>query len=135
MDCLIDTCVWIDHLRPGTPARIRQVTHEIINRPAAVVCEPVWFELLRQSPKTERAGIEHRLATFPMLGTPAELWKKAAVFGQQCRDAGVHAGVTDLIIAALCRHHDVALVTFDRHFLLLAGVIAFETELIQRPAK
>jgi len=25
-------------------------------------------------------------------------------------------------------------VTFDRHFLLLAGVIGFETELLQRPS-
>jgi predicted nucleic acid-binding protein len=134
MDSLIDTCVWIDHLRPGTPGKIRQVTHEVLNRPAAVVCEPIWFELLRQSPKAERAGIEKRLLTFPMLSTPANLWRKATVFGQQCRDAGVQAGFVDLIIATLCRHHAAVLVTFDRQFLLLAGVIGFETELLQRPA-
>jgi predicted nucleic acid-binding protein len=134
MESLIDTCVWIDHLRPGTPEKIRQVTNEVLNRPAAVVCEPVWFELLRQSPKAERAGIEKRLKTFPMLPTPAALWREATVFGQQCRDAGVEAGFADLIIATVCRHHEVALVTFDRHFLLLAGVIGFETELLQRPS-
>ena len=133
MECLIDTCVWIDHLRPGTPEIIRQVTHEVINRPAAVVCEPIWFELLRQSPKSERAGIERRLLTVPMLSTPVGLWRKATVFGQQCRDAGVQAGFADLIIATVCQHHQVALVTFDRHFQLLAGVIGFATELLQRP--
>jgi predicted nucleic acid-binding protein len=132
MECLIETCVWIDHLRPGTPEKIRQVTHDVINRPAAVVCEPVWFELLRQSPKSERAGIEKRLLTFPMLSTPANLWRKATVFGQRCRNAGVQTGCADLLIATLCRHHEVALVTFDRHFLLLAGVIGFETELLPR---
>jgi predicted nucleic acid-binding protein len=134
MECLIDTCVWIDHLRPGTPERIRQVTHEVINRPTAVVCEPVWFELLRQSPKSERAGIERRLLTVPMLSTPAGLWRKATVFGQQCRDAGIQAGCADLIIATVCQHHQVALVTFDHHFQLLAGVIGFATELLQRPS-
>jgi predicted nucleic acid-binding protein len=134
MECLIDTSVWIDHLRPGTPEKIRQVTYAVLNRQEAVVCEPVWFELLRQSPKSERAGVEKRLLTFPMLSTPADLWRRATAFGQQCRDAGVNAGVTDLIIATLCRHHKAALVTFDRHFQLLAGVIGFETELLQRPA-
>ena len=133
MDCLIDTCVWIDHFRPGTPEGIRRLTYEVINRPAAVVCEPVWFELLRQSPKAERAGIERRLLTLPMLSTPPGLWREAAVFGQQCRDAGVQAGFADLIIATLCRHHGAALVTFDRHFPLLAGAIGFEVELLQRP--
>ncbi|HEV7925043.1 MAG TPA: PIN domain-containing protein [Verrucomicrobiae bacterium] len=134
MESLIDTCVWIDHLRPGTPDKIRQMAYEALNRPEAVVCEPVWFELLRQSPKSERAGIEKRLLTFPMLATPADLWRKATTFGQQCRDAGVNAGVTDLIIATLCRHHKAVLVTFDRYFEALAGVIGFETDLLQRPA-
>ncbi len=134
MEWLIDTCVWIDHLRPGTPEKIRQVTDEALNRPGAVVCEPVWFELLRQSPKAERAGIEKRLRTLPMLTTPAGLWRMATVHGQQCRDAGVQAGFADLIIATVCRHHEVALVTFDRHFLLLAGVTGFQAELLQRPA-
>jgi predicted nucleic acid-binding protein len=134
MESLIDTCVWIDHLRPGTPEKIRQMAYEALNRPEAVVCEPVWFELLRQSPKSERAGIEKRLLTFPMLATPADLWRKATTFGQHCRDAGVNAGVTDLIIATLCRHHKAVLVTFDRHFEALAGVMGFETDLLQRPA-
>jgi predicted nucleic acid-binding protein len=134
MACLIDTCVWIDHLRPGTPEGIRRVTHEVVNRHDAVVCEPVWFELLRHCPKAERAGIEKRLITFPLLSTPADLWRKATIFGQQCRDAGVQTGVTDLILATLCRHHETVLVTFDRHFLLLAGVIGLDTELLQRSA-
>jgi len=134
MECLIDTCVWIDHLRAGTPEKIRRVADEALNRPGAAVCEPVWFELLRQSPKRERAGVEKRLLTLPMLATPSGLWRKATVFGQQCQDAGVQAGFADLIIATVCRHHEVALVTFDRHFLLLAGVIGFETELLQRPS-
>lgn len=134
MECLVDTCVWIDHLRPGTTEKIRRIAHEAVNRPAAVVCEPVWFELLRQSPKSERLGIEKRLLTLPMLPTPADLWRKATLFGQQCRDGGVQTGIADLIIATICRHHEVMLVTFDSHFGLLADVIGFETELLKRPA-
>jgi len=134
VDCLIDTCVWIDHLRQGTPEKTRQLACEVLNRLDSVVCELVWFELLRQCSKSERVGIEKRLLTFPMLSTPSDLWPKATILGQQCRDAGVQVGVTDLLMAALCQHHQAALVTFDRHFSLLAGVIGFETEILQRPA-
>jgi len=130
----VDTCVWIDHLRPGTPDKIRRVAHEAVNRHLAALCEPVWFELLRLSPKSERAGVEKRLLTVPMLATPADLWRSATLFGQQCKDAGVSAGFADLLIATVCRHHQATLVTFDSHFLLIAGVIGFETELLPRPA-
>lgn len=134
MECLVDTCVWIDYLRSGTPHKTRQAADEAVNRAASVVCEPIWFELLRQSPQSERVGIEKRLLTLPMLPTPADLWRKATLFGQQCRDAGVHAGFADLIIATICQRHEVTLVTFDSHFRLLADVIGFESELLQRPA-
>jgi len=134
MEWLVDTCVWIDYLRTGTPHKIRQVADEAVNRAASVVCEPIWFELLRQSPRSERVGIEKRLLTLPMLSTPADLWRKATLFGQQCRDAGVHAGFADLIIATICQRHEVTLVTFDSHFRLLADAIGFEIELLQRPA-
>jgi len=134
MEYLVDTCVWIDFLRPGTPHKIRQTAQEAVNHPAALVCEPVWFELLRLSPKSERAGIERRLLTLPMLPTRADLWRKATVCEQQCRAAGVHAGFADLIIATICERHQVTLVTFDRHSRLLADVIRFETELLPRPA-
>jgi predicted nucleic acid-binding protein len=134
MEFLVDTCVWIDHLRPGTPPEIRAVAFEAVVRPAAVICEPIWFELLRQSPKSERVGVERRLRTLPLLPTPADLWRKGTLFGQQCRDAGISAGFADLIIATVCQHHGVTLVTFDRHFQLIADVIKFEIELLQRPA-
>lgn len=134
MEFLVDTCVWIDHLRAGTPQKIRQVAHEAVNRPGAVVCEPVWFELLRLAPKPDRPGIERLLLTLPVLPTPLDLWRKATHFGQRCRDAGVNAGLTDLIIATICKHHGVILVTFDGHFPLIAKAIEMETETLPRPA-
>ncbi len=95
MEYLIDSCVWIDHLRPATPAAVRQIADEAVNRPDAIVCEPISFELLRLCAKAQRKGLEARLSTFPMLLTPAELWKDATTFGQQCKDAGIQAGFSD----------------------------------------
>jgi len=133
MEHLIDTCVWIDHLRPATSGSIRQVAHEAVNRPAAAICEPIWFEMLRLCPKPQRKGVEARLATLPMLSTPVELWRSATAFGQRCKDAGVQAGFSDLLIATICQHHGALMVTFDSHFAALAKVIGFEVQLLARP--
>jgi len=134
MEHLIDSCVWIDHLRPATPISIRQIAHEAVNRPGAVLCEPIWFEMLRLCPKAQRRGVEARLATLPMLRTPEELWRGATTFGQKCKDAGVQAGFSDLLIATICQHHEVLMVTFDSHFRALAKIIGFEVDLLARPA-
>jgi predicted nucleic acid-binding protein len=132
MEYLIDSCVWIDHLRPATPSAVRQIADEAVNRPGAVVCESISFELLRLCARAPRQGIEARLSTLPMLLTPAELWKVATAFGQQCKDAGIQAGFSDLLIATICRRHGAIMVTFDAHFDTLAKVIGFESELLTR---
>jgi predicted nucleic acid-binding protein len=134
MEHLIDSCVWIDHLRPSTPSAIRKIAHETVNRPNAVICEPIRFELLRLCARAERKPVEARLATLPMLHTPTELWRKATLFGQQCRDAGVQAGFFDLLIATICLHHGATIVTFDNHFAALQKIIGFQTEVLTRPA-
>jgi predicted nucleic acid-binding protein len=134
MEQLIDSCVWIDHLRPATPVPIRQIADEAVNRPGAVLCEPIRFELLRLCAKAQRRGVGARLSTLPVLPTPAGLWRDATAFGQQCKDAGVQAGFSDLLIATICLHHNVTMVTFDNHFRVLAKIIGFEVELLIRAA-
>jgi predicted nucleic acid-binding protein len=113
---------------------IRQIADEAVNRSSAVICEPIWFELLRLCAKAQRKGVEARLSTLPMLATPAELWKDATSFGQQCKDAGIQAGFSDLLIATICRRHSATMVTFDSHFQALAEIMGFETELLNRSA-
>ena len=133
MESLIDSSIWIDYLRPATTERTRRVAADAVNRPSAVVCEPIWFELLRLCLKSERKTVETRLMTLPLLHTPADLWRKATRFGQQCKDAGIQAGFADLLISTICLHHAAVIVTFDNHFVSLAKVIGFEVELLTRP--
>ena len=134
MEYLIDSSIWIDHLRSATPEPIRRAAHDAVNRAGAVTCEPIWFELLRLCPKTERKGVAARLMTLPMLHTPAELWRKGTIFGQRCKDAGIQAGFADLLLGTICLHHTVVMVTFDHHFSSLSKIIGFEVEVLGRPA-
>jgi len=80
------------------------VAHDAIHRATAVICEPIWFELLRLAAKSDRKRVEMTLNTIPILHTPADLWRKATGFGQQCKDSGIQASFADLLIGTICLH-------------------------------
>lgn len=134
MGQLIDTCVWIDHLRKGTPDGTRQVADAALNDPEAVLCEPVRFELLAGAGKRERPLLLERLATMPLLPTPPALWPSATSLAANLCDAGIRIPPMDLLISALCIHHKVTLVTFDAHFEQVARRSKLRVEILVRPA-
>jgi predicted nucleic acid-binding protein len=133
MGQLIDTCVWIDHLRKGTPDRTRQVADAALNDPDAVLCEPVRFELLAGAGKRDRPLLLERLATMPQLSTPPGLWPSATSLAANLCDAGVRIPPMDLLISAICIHHKVTLVTFDAHFQDVARLSKLQVEILLRP--
>ena len=78
MGQVIDTCVWIDHLRTGTSDATRQMADAALNDEGALLCEPVRFELLAGASRRERPLLVRRLETMPLLPTPPRLWPEAA---------------------------------------------------------
>lgn len=133
MGQVIDTCVWIDHLRPRTPEATRRLADAAVNDPDALLCEPVRFELLAGASRQERPPLLRRLATMPLLHTPPRLWPEAATLAAQACDTGLRVPSVDLLIAALCIHHDVVLTTFDAHFGELAKISKLRVNLLIRP--
>ena len=134
MGQVIDTCVWIDHLRTGTSDATRQMADAALNDEGALLCEPVRFELLAGASRRERPLLVRRLETMPLLPTPPRLWPEAAQLAAQACDAGLRVPSLDLLIATLCLHHDVALTTFDAHFGKLAQLSKLRVNLLARPA-
>lgn len=116
MGQIIDTCIWVDHLRAKTPHATRTLADTLINDAEALLCEPVRFELLSGAPKQDRPALLKRLETMPLLSTPVNLWQQTAVLGAKLSDAGTRIPPMDLMIAAICIHHQVGLTTFDDHF-------------------
>ena len=133
MGQVIDTCVWIDHLRERTPDATREIADAAVHSEDALLCEQVRFELLCGSSRRERPPLLRRLATMPMLHTPPRLWQEAADLATKACDAGLRVPSVDLLIAALCIHHDVALTTFDGHFRELGKLSALRVNLLVRP--
>ncbi len=133
MGQVIDTCIWIDHLRKGTHEATRKVADAALNEATALLCEPVRFELLYGASRQERPLLLRRLETMPLLHTPPRLWQEASSLAAQACDTGLRVPSVDLLIAALCIHHGVALTTFDAHFVKLAGFSKLRVNLLTRP--
>jgi predicted nucleic acid-binding protein len=131
---IIDTSVWIDHLREGTPDATRQIADAALNDADALLCEQVRFELLCGASRRERPALLCRLATMPLLHTPPQLWQDASDLAVTSCDAGLRVPSIDLLIAALCIHHDATLTTFDGHFAKLAKLSKLRVNLLNRPA-
>ena len=134
MGQVIDTCVWIDHLRKGTPDATRRLADTVLNDPDALLCESVRFELLYGASRRERPLLLRRLETMPLLKTPQHLWDDATNLATRACDQGVRVASIDLLVAALCIHHDVALATFDAHFSDLTRFSKLRVNLLKRPA-
>ena len=132
MASVVDTSIWVDCLRSGSSEALRRQAKAILVGYDRLLCEPVTFELLRAVPKRDRARTEALIATAPLLPTPSELWSGARILGQKCVDLGFLPPAIDLLIAQVCLHHNVPLITFDLHFQQIAEVSALKVELLRR---
>ena len=134
MGQLINASIWIDPLRKGTPEATRKIADAALNGAHALLCEPVRFELLYGASRKERPLLLRRLETMPLLHTPSRLWSEASRLAADACDAGLRVPSVDLLIAALCIHHHVALTTFDAHFGELGKLSKLRVKLLLRPA-
>lgn len=129
---LIDSSLWVDFTRRKAPAELKARIQPWLLDPEAALCEPVLFEILRHATPDERPRLEAQFATFPILATPAKLWREAAKIGQQCAAQGFTAGSLDLLIAAIAIHHDAEIVTFDTDYRLIAQATSLRVCLLDR---
>ena len=130
---VVDSSLWVEFLRPGTPVAVRRLVEPYVRARDVALCEPVVFEILRAAPAAQRAPIEHLFSLLPVLETPGRLWPDACRLGQKCAKAGFAVGSMDLLIAQVCIHHAARLVTLDRQFKQIAEVSTLSLLLLQRP--
>jgi len=130
---LIDSSLWVDFTRGKSPVALKAFIQPWILDPAAVLCEPIAFEVLRHATDAERPQIEAQFTTLPLLPTPPQLWRDATALGRQCRSHGINSGSLDLLIATLAIHHRAELVTFDTGFSQIASVSTLRVIVLDRP--
>jgi predicted nucleic acid-binding protein len=129
---LIESSLWVDFTRRKSPPSLKRLIEPWILDPAAILCEPVIFEILRHATAQERPQIQAQFSTLPILATPPHIWRDATRLGQKCRDLGFNAGSLDLVIAAIAIHHDAELITFDAEFLAISHHSTLRVRLLSR---
>ena len=124
MSFFVDTSVWSLAFRrdsPGDtpePGRLREA---LASGEAVYTTGIVLQELLQgfQGP-TARNAILERFASLPMIVPDREDHVAAAAIRNTCRRHGVQLGTVDALLARLCLHHDLKMLTADGDFLYAA---------------
>lgn len=131
MNRLIDSNLWIEWLRPGSPAGLLQIRREI-EADTAVICEPVRLEVIGFAHSQLRRKTMRALAICPCLEAPASLWDEAIDLCAEARDSGMTPGHLDLLILVMARHHQATVVTFDAGMAELAALAKVKVDLLRR---
>ncbi len=118
---LIDSCIYIDHLRRGID--IRQLLAGPIRAAALYNVGVVRAEVLRgmNSPHA-RDGIREFFDIIPEIPCDARLWQSVSELGWDLGRRGKWPPVTDLAIAAAALRLKATLITVDKHFADIPGL-------------
>ena len=118
---LVDTSVYIDHLRAGED--VRQLLMPFLKAGCLLNCGVVRAEVLRgMKSASARDGMLAFFDIVPEVPTDARLWRTASQLGWQLGRTGKWPPVTDLAIAACALRAKARLVSPDRHFRDIPGL-------------
>jgi predicted nucleic acid-binding protein len=113
---LIDTCGWIDFLR-ARDGRLGDRVEEALRDDSARMCGVNVAELLHGAKgKKERQQLELLFANVPCLSVADEDWVMAGSLLQALKADGCNLPLSDALIAAIARRHELPVLTDDAHF-------------------
>lgn len=122
---LIDSCIYIEHLREGRdPA---QVFAHYATRHDLATCGVIRCEVLRgmRTPKS-RAALANYFDCLLYVPTLNNVWETAEELLWQTDRRGFKVPFTDALIAACAIKADGAVLTRDRHFRAIPGLRVFD---------
>jgi predicted nucleic acid-binding protein len=123
MGVFADTSVWSLALRrdePGLAPEIEALKRSL-TAGSVVTTGLVLQELLQGFPKPQaHAQITAQFASLPMLMPNRDDHIRAAQLRNLCRRKGIQVGTIDALLAQLCIHHDLPMLTTDRDFQRVA---------------
>lgn len=125
MSLFVDTCVWSLALRrdpPSSTAETRALLQAIATGETILTTGLVLQELLQgfSGPKA-REQILDRFSALASLLPRREDHIEAAELRNRCRRSGVQIGTIDALLAQLCIHHDLTMLTTDNDIRYIAS--------------
>ena len=124
MSTLVDTSVWSLALRRGETVAAPEVEHltTLIKEGAPIVTTGLVLQELLQGfagPKA-RDQILERFTALPLLIPDRQDHVDAAELRNGCRRRGLQVGTIDALLAQLCVHHALTMLTCDLDFAQIA---------------
>ena len=119
MKIIIDTCVWSGFLRHDRlrENRVVREVERLVQRDLVQMLGPIRQELLSGAQPQERfARLKEYLRYYPNLSLDEEDDENAAAYYNICRQRGVQATATDLLICAVAVRHGLKIFTTDTDF-------------------
>lgn len=125
---LIDTCVWATVFgKPGSNER--QAVDQLIDQDRVVLIGPVLTEVLYGFRRQEEADwVASRMKNLSWLEVGWADWREAAALGRRLAATGHRLPLTDLVIAAVARKHELSVYTVDPHFDLFPDLTRFSAD-------
>lgn len=121
---LIDSSSWIDFLR-GQPTEAAGRVQNLLIAGQAAWCDLIAVELWNGvRVGKERKALDELEMELTSYSLDAEVWEIARKLAFRCRQSGVTAPTTDLVIAACAKKHNLALEHCDNHFNKILPVAA-----------
>ena len=121
---LVDTSVWIDHLRDEASPEARRLARALEDNEDLCICGLIWTEIL-QGIRSDRQYRQVKRSLGALIYLPldraghtraADLYRRARRHGRTIRNTA------DCIIAACAIAHNVPLLQKDRDFETIAAV-------------
>jgi predicted nucleic acid-binding protein len=107
---------------------LERATAETLELGEICICAVIRLEMLYSAQsKSDYSDIESNLAAFRDLSVDAETIQTAVTAHRELGDKGRHRiPIPDLLIAACAQQHQAGVLHLDRHYDVLAEVLAFE---------
>jgi predicted nucleic acid-binding protein len=130
LSIFVDTSVWSLAFRrdsPSSATEVRALIRTIEAGETILATGLVLQELLQGfSGPRARAQILDRFSAVPLLVPDRDDHIAAAELRNRCRRAGLQIGTIDALLAQLCMHHDLIMLSSDNDFKQIAGQCALK---------
>ena len=124
---LVDSSYYITLLRARIDPLERLERHRFEFDYDFATCGVVWLEVLRgRTEPSVRDRFNRFFQTTIFLNPSPAVWERVARLTWELDRKGELLPATDLIIAACAMEHDIPVLTFDRHFQKIPGVLALD---------
>ena len=122
---MIDTSSWIEMLRSGGRADVRERVNAHLRAGDACIVPMVRLELWNGARgEQEKRALREFEETLPELEMTPEIWDKACALARSARLAGLTTPASDILIMACARHYGASIDAVDAHFAELEKLLS-----------